>query len=426
MKSPRLVAAEALLRVDRGGYSQLVFDAAAERAQLSRQDAAFAAALFYTVLERRLTLDFCIDAYARHTLSDTVRAILRLSFAQLLYLDSVPAHAAVNEGVALCRAMGQASAAGMVNAVLRGFLRDACRIPPVSGNGRMRLSVEYSCAPWLVGRFIGWYGEQTAKDILAASLGRPPLFVRVNPLKTDAEALRDALQRQGCGTAAGQPEENCLQVAGDPVRTEAHRLGWFHVQDLSSQRAALAVGAKPGERILDACAAPGSKSFLMAQQMQNTGEILCCDIAAKRLTLIERGASRLGLRILRTRRRDAALPDESLGMFDAVLCDVPCSGLGVLRRKPEIKYRAEESLDALPQLQYKILKTSSQYLKAGGRLIYSTCTLNPEENERVAERFLDENAGFSPSEKDGAWRETVMPDGRGGDGFFIARMGRNA
>jgi 16S rRNA (cytosine967-C5)-methyltransferase len=425
MKSPRQVAAEALLRVDRGGYSQLVLDAAIKKARLEPQDAAFAAALFYTALERRLTLDFCIEKYARHALTDTIRAVLRLSVAQLLYFDSVPARAAVDEAVKLSRAMGQSSAAGMVNAILRSFLRDGCRLPPVEGDDSARLSVEYSCAPWLVERLVGWHGRQAAGEILAASLGRPPLFVRVNPLVTDAAALTDALDRQGCRVVSTRLDGNCLEVAGDPVRTKAHRLGWFHVQDLCSQQAALTVGALPGERILDACAAPGSKSFVMAQQMRNTGEILACDIAPKRLALIERGANRLGLTILRPQQQDAAVKNEALGAFDRVLCDLPCSGLGVLRRKPEIKYRAQSALDGLPELQYKILKTSSHYLKAGGMLVYSTCTVNPEENEGVVNRFLAENPGFSPDAPAGGRSRTILPDAGGGDGFFIARIRRN-
>lgn len=422
----RQVAAKALLRVDRGGYSQLTLDAALEKARLPARDAAFASALFYGTLERRLTLDHCIAKYARHPLTDTVAAILRLAFYQLIYMDSVPNHAAVDEAVNMAKAMGQRAASGMVNGMLRGFLRDGCAIPPVSGGLAAKLAIEYSCNEDLTALFLDWCGEQETRALLAASMGRPPLYIRVNTLKTDAETLLSHLSKHDCKAVDRLLDGNCIEIEGDAVHTVSHKIGFFHVQDVCSQQAALVLGAAPGERILDVCAAPGSKSFVLAQQMQNRGEVVACDVAPARLELIRHGAKRLGIDIITIKTNDGTVYNDDLGQFDRILCDVPCSGLGVLRRKPEIKYRSAESLEGLPELQYKILKTSAHYLKVDGVLVYSTCTLNPAENERVVEAFLKENPDFSPAPFEGAdWYKTFLPQAQGGDGFFISRIRRD-
>ena len=426
MDTARQVAAKALLRVERGGYSQLTLDAALKQTRFSTRDAAFATALFYGTLERKLTLEHCIAKYARHPLTDTVAAILRLAFYQLIYMDSVPNHAAVDEAVNMTKAMGQRAASGLVNGILRGFLRDNCEIPPVSGGLADQLAIEFSCNADLIALFLDWYGEEKTRSLLAASMGRPPIYIRVNTLKTDAETLLSHLSKHDCKAVARLLDGNCIEIAGDAVHTVSHKLGFFHVQDICSQQAALTLEAAPGERVLDACAAPGSKSFVLAQTMQNRGEIVACDIAPARLRLIGEGAKRLGIGILTTKPNDGAVHNDALGRFDRVLCDVPCSGLGVLRRKPEIKYRSAESLSGLPELQYKILKTSAHYLKAGGVLVYSTCTINPAENERVIQAFLEAHPDFSPAPFEGeCWHKTLLPQNQGGDGFFISRIRRD-
>ncbi len=421
MKSARQIAAEALLRVERGGYSQLVLDAALRESGLSARDRQFAAALFYGTLERRVTLDHCIARYARRPLGDTVAVLLREAFYQLLYLESVPAHAAVDEAVELTRRMRVASASGLVNGILRHFLRDGKRLPPVSGGAAAQLAVEGSCCEELADCLIGWFGEETARDILSASFGRPPVFGRVNPLKTDPDALIARLAEEGCAAEATDLA-NCLSLTGAPAQTAAHAEGLFHIQDALSQRAALALGARPGERVLDLCAAPGSKSFVIAEEMENTGLVLACDVSAGRLRQVEKGAKRLGLTNIETRQNDAR-KHADLGAFDRVLCDVPCSGLGVLRRKPEIKLRGREAFAALPETQYQILKTGADYVCAGGVLVYSTCTVNPEENDGVVERFLSETDAFAPYPFEGGeWKTTHLPGRDDGDGFFISRM----
>jgi len=425
MDSARITAVKALIRVDRGGFSQLTLDAAISKSRLSARDAAFCSALFYGVLERRLTLDHCIAHYSRHALSDTVANILRLAFYQLVYLESIPAHAAVDEAVNMTKSMGQRAASGMVNGILRSFLRDNCAVPPVKGSAAQKLAIEYSCDQQLTELFIKWYGVDGAKNILAASFGRPPLYIRVNTLKTDAATLIEHMKDKSVENQTALLDGNCLEMTGDVAHTVSHKLGFFHIQDLCSQKAALTLEAKPGERILDACAAPGSKSFVIAQQMENSGEIVSCDIQENRLGLIAQGAKRLGISIIDTKLNDASAYNSDLGKFDRILCDVPCSGLGVLRRKPEIKYRGSESVEELPALQYKILETAAKYLKPGGVLVYSTCTINPDENENVVKLFLGQNEEFSPCPfSDDIWYETTLPTNDGGDGFFISRIRR--
>lgn len=426
MDKARLLAVKALIKVDRGGYSQLTLDAALSKARLSARDAAFASALFYGVIERRLTLDHCIAKYARHALSDTVANVLRMAFYQLMYLDSVPNHAAVDEAVSMTKNLGQRAASGMVNGILRSFLRDGCKIPAVKGSTAEKLAVEYSCSQELAELFIKWHGEEKAKEILADSIGKPPIYVRVNTLKTTADELIEHMKEKTDIKGTKLLDGNCLEMSGDIAHSVSHKLGFLHIQDICSQQAALLLEAKPKESVLDVCAAPGSKSFVMAQQMNNEGNILACDVLENRLSLIEHGAKRLGISIIETKQNDAAVFNEAMGEFDRILCDVPCSGLGVLRRKPEIKYRSADELEGLPELQYKILETSAKYLKVGGVLVYSTCTVNPEENENVIKRFIDGNSDFSPFPFEGEdWFKTNFPTPNGGDGFFISRIRRN-
>ncbi|MBQ4538836.1 MAG: 16S rRNA (cytosine(967)-C(5))-methyltransferase RsmB [Oscillospiraceae bacterium] len=424
MDSARITAAKALIKVDRGGFSQLVLDAALSNAKLDGRDAAFCSALFYGVIERRLTLDHCIAKYSRHALSDTVANVLRLAFYQLIYLDSVPAHAAVDEAVEMTKSLGQRAASGMVNGILRSFLRDGCKIPAIKGGKVQKLAINYSCSEQITELLTDWYGLETAESILKASMGRPPLFARVNTLKTDAASVIEHMPEY-IKSETPILDGNCLEMTGDVAHTASHKIGFLHIQDICSQQAALTLEAQPGQRVLDVCAAPGSKSFVLAQQMKNEGEIISCDVYENRLGLISKGAKRLGISIIKTKQNDGSVYNPEMGEFDRILCDVPCSGLGVLRRKPEIKYRDTGSLEELAELQYKILETSSKYLKAGGMLVYSTCTVNPNENEKVIKRFLKENSGFEAAPfEENVWYKTNLPDEKGGDGFFISRIRR--
>lgn len=426
MDSPRLVAAKALIRCDQGGYSQLVIDAALKTSGLKGRDASLATALFYGALERKNTLDHCIARYTKKPPDAQVRAVLHIAVFSLLYLDRVAAHAVVDEAVKSTRALRRTSAASMVNAVLRNFLRDGCKIPPTAGDAAEQLTINCSCSKDVANRLIDWVGNEKARDILEQSMGRPPVFLRVNTLKTNRAALEGFLDEQGIKADAVEEFPDSLAVTGDAAHTKAFKDGLFHIQDLSSQRAALLMEAKPGSRMLDVCAAPGSKSFVLAQEMKNTGSILCADISEGRLRLIEEGARRLGIDIITVRQNDATRHRTDWGLFDGVLCDVPCSGLGALRRKPELKYRAASEIDGFAKIGYDILCASSCYCKLGGRIVFSTCTLNPDENEGVLQRFLQNHANFVPDLFSGdRYFYTNMPGEKGADGFFISRIRRN-
>ena len=424
MQTPRQITALALCRVEQQeAWSNLALDAYFQENKLEPRDRAFCSALFYGVLSRLITLDTCISAHSKtpiKKLDPAVRAILREAVFQLLYMDSVPEHAAVSEAVVLTKRMRRASASGFVNAVLRSFLRSGKAIPLPKSPIEQVLSVEYSCEPSLAKMLLEHYGEELTRKILADALETPPVFLRVNTLKLTPEEMISRLGSRGITAEPDTEIENCLRVqnAGALHTLREFKRGFFHIQDRTSQLCAAALDVRPGMNVLDVCAAPGGKSFTLAQQMQNNGRILCCDLYEHRIGLITGRAKELGVEIIETKTADMTLHLPGLGEFDRVLCDVPCSGYGAMRRRPEIKYKSPAEFENLPELQYKLLKTSSHYCKAGGLLLHSTCTLNPTENEAVTQRFLEDNTDFSVIS-----RSTTLPDG-GGDGFYICVMKR--
>ena len=426
MKSSRQIAAEALLKVEDGGYSQLCLDSALKNSGLSQQDISFTSMLFYGVIERKLTLDHCLSKYIKKKPTQKVAIILRCAVFQMLHMDFVPPHAAISEAVELTRKMGQTSAAGMVNAVLRSFQRDNMAVMPFKGDRIDKISIEYSCSKDVAKAFVEWYGEEKTKEILACSFGRPPLFLRVNTLKISGDELYEKLTADGYKVFKRHLDGDCFEVEGGVIKSCLHSEGYYHIQDICSQNAALLLEAKKEERILDICAAPGSKSFILAQQMNNTGEILSCDIASKRLALVRLSAEKLGILNIKTVENDASAFNAGLGKFDRILCDLPCSGLGVIRRKPEIKYRTADSWSELPSLQLKILEAAVNYLKPCGVMVFSTCTINPNENDMVIEKLLKNHPELKPYPFDGGvWKKTNLPDREGGDGFFVARIRKN-
>lgn len=420
----RETAARALLDVERdGSYSNLVLEPYFTKEKLSSRDRAFSSALFYGVLERRITLDWALSQYSRAPVSrlgPEVSTALRLGAWQLLYSPGTPAHAAVGESVRLVKRLGKNQAAGLVNGVLRAMVRAGCAYP-VPKDKLTALSVEYSVPAPLIQRWRKAYGHGAALEILEGTRGPAPTFVRVNTVKTDPDNLKRRLETEGVKTREVPGVENALELL-EPGRfadLPSFCEGLFHVQDISSQLCAAALDAKPGMELLDLCAAPGGKSFTAAQWMENRGRIVARDLHPARLKLVEEGAARLGLSIIETAQGDAEkLEPDFVGRFDRVLCDVVCSGLGTLRRKPEIRYKPLGALDELPQIQYNILENSFQYLRAGGRLVYSTCTLNPAENEEVVERLLANHPEIAAA----APGKTLIHgrDGLDCDGFFIA------
>lgn len=420
----RQTAFRVLLRVEReNAYSNLALDAELKRSA-NGAPAAFVTALVYGVLERQITLDFVLQQYLLkplRKLRPEVRVVLRMGVLQLYFMDKVPASAAVNESVKLVKKNGCAYASGLVNSVLRKISETPLTYPE-TGDLVSDWSIRYACPKALVERLVKEYGAADTQSFLAASLGGAPTVLRVNTLKTTAKALQSRLQSEGIETSAGTLENTLVVQSGGAIeQLSSYREGLFHVQDTASMLCVQALGLQPGQTLLDMCAAPGGKSFTAAQIMQNQGSIMAFDLHKHRVQLISDGAKRLGISIIDAQAQDAAVFHAALEKTaDRVLCDVPCSGLGVLRRKPEIRLRELTFIDNLTDIQYNILVHASKYLRMGGLLVYSTCTLNRAENEGVCDRFLRENPAY---QKDGDYK-TLLPHKDGTDGFFIARLRR--
>lgn len=444
MGAARKTALKALLRVEReGGYSNLVLDHALSGFSMEPRERALTTTLFYGVLERRITLDYVIECFSNLPLKKITPAaleILRIGVYQILYLDKIPASAAVNESVNLAKSCGAKRAAGFVNAVLRNLIRSGGNLPPLGSisDPLRRLSVEYSCPEWIVGLWRKSYGERTALLLLKSMLQKPDLFARVNNTRTEEEQLIGELQKENISAERVAWPGNALRLktGADLVKSRCYRDGLLHVQDLSSQILCALLDPQPGETVADVCAAPGGKTFTIAEQMKNGGCVDAYDQYPQRVRLIHEGAQRLRLSCIRAGVRNAADPGEDAERADRVLCDVPCSGLGVLRRKPEIRFKSPEPIDSLPDLQYLILCKSSDLVKPGGVLFYSTCTLNPAENGAVADRFLARHPDFLPLSlslppafgralKEPANQMTLLPHAHGTDGFFIAAFRKN-
>lgn len=432
MQTPRQICLKLLIATEKNqSYSNIALDKLLLKYNmLSDIDRRFITALYYGVIERRITLDAIIRCYSTHPadrLSDAVRNILRMGIYQLLYMDSVPDNAAVNESVILSEGNRNPAVSGFINALLRSFIRDGKKLPLCEDRVK-NLSIEYSCPEWLISMWLRDYGENTALDMLTSSIGRPPVCVRLNKLRFSENEIIDELLRDGVRCELTRGFDGCCELhgCGSVEKLSAYQKGMLHVQDISCQLCAAELGPKSGDTVLDMCSAPGGKAFTIAELMGDSGRIFAYDLHPNRVRLIKDGAKRLGLKSIEAAVNNAKQFNPDIPFADAVLCDVPCSGLGVIRRKPEIKYCDPKAIDGLPSVQYSILSSSSSYVRAGGVLIYSTCTLNRKENDDIADRFLDENNSFEPVKLTGFddYKITLTPSMMGGDGFFIAKFRR--
>lgn len=439
-KTARDAALSALLLMEQNnGYSNLVLDKTLETASLSPRDAALASTLFYGVLERKLTLDWLIS----HALNDpkrkldpTVQMALRLGTYQIFYLDRIPDSAAVNETVDAVKRTKKRALSGFVNGVLRSLLRQREALTLPESDSLEDLSVRYSVPVGLIGLWRKAYGIELTKRLLAAFNEKAEIDIRVNSQRTTPAALSAALAERNITLvpSAQLPFGASLSGCGSPVTLPEFQAGLFHVQDFSAQLTCEIVAAQPGQTVIDCCAAPGGKTFTLAQAVGESGQVYSFDLYEGRVGLIQKGAERLGLSNITARAADMTAPPADLPQADRVLCDVPCSGFGVIRRKPEIRYKDLDEAKALPPLQYEILSRAAEFVKPGGVLVYSTCTLNHRENGKIAEQFLAEHPGFSPHKIDlaGVTRVidepehhlTMMPFSGASDGFFAAAFVR--
>lgn len=412
-------------------FANLSLNAVLQSHDYAESDRAFFTRLFYGVIERQIALDHLIDVYQakRKRIESKVRILLRMGLYQILYMDRVPDHAAVSETVELSKAVCHAGVSGFVNGILRAVIRNKDSLPlPPTGTPE-RLSFESGCPVWLCRMWEEQYGAQ-AESIALATNRIPPLTLRVNTRKITREALLQRLQREGIAAEYTDLSEVGIRLLGAcPISSlSALDEGLCFVQDEASQLCSAALGALPGETVLDACACPGGKSFSIALTMEDRGLLISRDIHASKLPLIEAGAARLGISILRTELRDGRLPPSPHDpMFDRVLCDVPCSGLGVLAKKPDLRHKKPEDCARLPEIQAAILSAASACVKPGGVLVYSTCTLNRQENEAVADAFAASHPDFIPcgeSMRHSQPAVTFFPDTDGTDGFFLAKFKR--
>lgn len=415
-----------------GSYSNLLLDHALHQVQMEQKEKNLCTVLFYGVLTRRITLDAVLVKYSKKPvakLDTTVRNILHVGLYQILYLQHIPNRAAVDESVKLTKQCRKASAGGFVNAVLRAFLRDEKQIP-LPKQKKQALSVQYAAPIWLVELLIQTYGEAEAISFLENALQPPPLTIRRNPLLATEEQLMDALA--GHGIQKHSFVKDAYLLSGGNIRNcRAFQEGWFHVQDAASQLCCMALGAKAGETVLDVCAAPGGKTCTIAEHMQGTGQVMAFELQPNRVPLIVKAAERLHLQNVTAEQGDATVFRADLPQADRVLCDVPCSGIGVIRRKPEIRYKKPESFADLSKIQAAILETAARYVKVGGTLLYSTCTIRPEENAQVVQQFLSQHNAYASQpvlpELGGKWSEsmvTLLPSDCNSDGFFLAKMQR--
>lgn len=409
-----------------------------DRSGMSGADAALCSRIVYGVLQNRLLLDFYLGAYCSQKidhLQPPLADILRIGAYQILFLDKVPDSAAVNEAVNLAKLSGREKASGLVNAVLRKISLNKDQLPPIPDRDELRrLSIQYSHPRWLVKKLMPLLGDEGTEALLRIDNEVAPLTVQINPLKTSVSELAAELTAAGVTVRPHPWVPGCLGLTGtgNPAALDAFRDGKFLVQDPAARLVSLAAGIRPGDRVLDLCAAPGGKSFGAAFAMEDRGEIWACDLHPGKLTRIQSGAERLGLSCIRTLAADGRAPRADwFGAFDVVLVDAPCSGLGIIRKKPDIRYKTPEELFAMPVIQSALLDNAASYVRPGGILVYSTCTILPEENEQVTDAFLAEHSdlsreSFQLPEPVGKTEGqlTLWPHLHGTDGFYICRMRR--
>ena len=414
----RFLAYKILNKIERDkAYSNITVDVVLNENEAT--SAPFVCALVYGVIERKITIDFFLSKFLTQPikkLNPQVLTILRMGVYQIKFMDKIPDSAAVNESVKLSKKVKCAFASGLINSVLRKIASNEIQLPETD-NKIYDLSIKYSCPESLVEHYINDYGYIQAEKILSSSLGSVPLFIRVNTLKVKPEELISQLEQEGIIAKQVENNETSLEIiSGSAFKSECYKKGYFHAQDLASQTCIDSLDPQENEIVFDLCSAPGGKSFTIAEKMNNKGKIYSFDLYEHKIKLINDGANRLGIDIIDAQIWDASVFNPQLPKADKVLCDVPCAGLGVIRRKPEIKYKDFTFVDKLCDLQYNILNNASLYVKENGVLVYSTCSLSKKENENICERFLSEHSDYKSDEM-----VTLIPH-KDSDGFFFAKF----
>lgn len=444
--SARHAALQVLHKVfTKEAYANLTLNEVLQKNIISPQDRHLATELVYGSIKNKLLIEYWLKKFVPkyQDLPSWIALNLVLAVYQLQFLQRVPHTAAVDEAVKLAKRYGHKGTVALTNGVLRNMLRTADAFSlPSSKNVKQYLSIKYSHPEWLVERWLKEFGEGETEELLMADNLTPPLVIRINTLKITREDLMSRLMLDGASCCEGRISPFAIEVHGIPaLHTYPLFLeGFFQVQDESSMLASIILDPKPDEIIIDVCAGPGGKTTQIAEQMQDKGKVLAFDIYDHKVKLIEDSAKRLGLNSIKAARFDArALGQKYPGYADRVLLDVPCSGLGVLRRRPDARWRKEISdIKVLSELQKEILNSAAETVKAGGVLVYSTCTITHEENMDTVERFLQQHPDFVteditpylPVMPEGCSETalkgflTLYPHKQKTDGFFICRMRR--
>ncbi len=410
MRTARQAAFEALYKIFyENAFSNIVID---DCIKSLKDGKAFAARLAYGVTERQITLNYLIGIHCSKP-KPKVKIILMMGVYQLYFMDKVPSSAAINESVELAKNNGLSYYSKLINAVLHNIDDNRINIDELDD-----LSLRYSVGKPLINMWIKQYGNEKTKSILESANGRPPVFAIPNPILTTPQSLAEILSAEGTDSDIDNGLVR-INSAFDISASDAFKNGLFHIQDQSCYEAIKAFNIAPESTILDICSAPGGKAFTAAYFCLDNADIRAFDIHPHRVELIKKGADRLRLNSVKAQLNDATVYNPDIPLADFIICDVPCSGFGIIRRKPEIRYKELDSIKDLPELQFSILNVSAEYLKKGGKLLYSTCTLNRKENEKVVERFLMNNNAYSFVEE-----KTFLPDKNGGDGFFYSIIER--
>ncbi|MGV3270462.1 16S rRNA (cytosine(967)-C(5))-methyltransferase RsmB [Bacillus sp. CIS52] len=437
----RELALEALEKLEQNqAYSNLLLTSVIKTNTLSDQDRGLLTELVYGTLQNKIALDYILKPFIRkpNKVKPWVIQLLRLSAYQMEYLEKIPDRAAIHEAVEIAKKRGHKGIASFVNGILRSLQREGAPSFAEIEDPVLRLSTETSHPEWLVKEWVEAYGFEAAEKICRIHLVPPKQTLRVNHIKADREKLLDKMENAGLEAEAGDLSPDAIKLLkGSIANTEFFQNGQVSIQDESSMLVARALDPKPGETVLDACAAPGGKSAHIAELMENEGSLTSLDLHRHKVKLIKEGAERLGLTIIDAQTMDARKAGDAFGAerFDRVLVDAPCSGFGVIRRKPDMKYtKTPDDSRRLSEIQLGILREIAPLVKKGGTLVYSTCTMDRTENDEVMHAFIQEHPEFEPDlslekrlpEKarpfvqDGSLQ--ILPHYFGTDGFFISSM----
>ncbi len=435
MDKVREAAMLTLYNVDKKGvYVNLaVKDVLSKKHDFSQLDKAFYTNLVYGTIKRQITIDYIIGCFSKvkiKKISPYILSILRLGIYQLLFTEKIPQSAAVDESVKLAKRYGHTASAGFVNGILRTVSKTEIKYPESIIDN---LSIKYSYPKWICEKWVRDFGKKFAEELMVSMNKEPDVIIRANSLKTTPEELKGKIP----GAKISEIYPFALITDGfDVAGNTEYQNGHFIVQDISAMTASVVLAPKPGENVLDICSAPGGKTTHLAELMENKGSITACDLYEHKIKLIAENAKRMGIDIIKAQVMDATEKNPGfVENFDKVLADVPCSGLGIIRKKPDIKLNKEEET-GITEIQLKILENAAEYVKPGGELVYSTCTISKEENEELLNRFLSEHHEFTtvditdvlpdalrkPEAKNGY--VTFYPNIDGIDGFFISKIKR--